>query len=116
MKEISDSILIFRDGKKVLDQEAEELDIKTMEYYMTGRQIDTSSIAYSEPEEAPPLLKVENLTLRPCFSNVSFELKSREVLGITGLLGSGRTELALSLLVNYQLNRVKSGWKVKKFS
>lgn len=64
---------------------------------MTGRQIDTSSIAYSEPEEAPPLLKVENLTLRPCFSNVSFELKSREVLGITGLLGSGRTELALSL-------------------
>jgi len=97
VKEISDSILIFRDGKKVLDQEAEELDIKTMEYYMTGRQIDTSSIAYSEPEEAPPLLKVENLTLRPCFSNVSFELKSREVLGITGLLGSGRTELALSL-------------------
>ena len=40
---------------------------------------------------------MENLTLRPCFSNVSFELKSREVLGITGLLGSGRTELALSL-------------------
>ncbi|MDK2896561.1 MAG: simple sugar transport system ATP-binding protein [Candidatus Atribacteria bacterium] len=97
VKEISDSVLIFRDGKKVLDQEAEELDIKTMEYYMTGRRIDTSSIAYSEPEEAPPLLKVKNLNLNPYFSGISFELKPKEVLGITGLLGSGRTELALSL-------------------
>lgn len=97
IKEIADRILIFRDGKKVLDQEAKGLDIKTMEYYMTGREIDTSSIAYSEPEETLSLLKVENLTLDPYFSGVSFELKPKEVLGITGLLGSGRTELALSL-------------------
>ena len=97
IKEIADRILIFRDGKKVLDQEAKGLDIKTMEYYMTGREIDTSSIAYSEPEETSPLLKVENLTLDPYFSGVSFELKPKEVLGIAGLLGSGRTELALSL-------------------
>lgn len=98
VKEISDRILIFRDGKKMLDQEAENLDIKTLEYYMTGRKIDKSAVSYSEPgKKSSPLLKVENLKLSPYFSNVTFELKNNEVLGITGLLGSGRTELALSL-------------------
>jgi len=64
---------------------------------MTGRKIDTSSIEYSKVEKAPPLLKVENLTLSRSFFDVSFELRPKEVLGITGLLGSGRTELAFSL-------------------
>ena len=82
----------------MLDQEAENLDIKTLEYYMTGRKIDKSAVSYSEPgKKSSPLLKVENLKLSPYFSNVTFELKNNEVLGITGLLGSGRTELALSL-------------------
>jgi len=98
VKEISDRTLIFRNGKKVLDQESKTLDIKTMEYYMIGRKIDTSLIEYSKVEKkAPPLLKVENLTLSRSFSDVSFELRPKEVLGITGLLGSGRTELAFSL-------------------
>ena len=97
VKEISDRTLIFRNGKKVLDQETKTLDIKTMEYHMTGRKIDTSSIEYSKVEKAPPLLKVENLTLSRSFFDVSFELRPKEVLGITGLLGSGRTELAFSL-------------------
>jgi len=97
VKEISDRTLIFRNGKKVLDQETKTLDIKTMEYYMTGREIDTSLIAYSKVEKGPPLLKVENLTLSHGFSDVSFELRPKEVLGITGLLGSGRMELAFSL-------------------
>jgi simple sugar transport system ATP-binding protein len=97
-KEISDRTLIFRNGKKVLDQDTKDLDIKIMEYYMTGRKLDTGSIAYSKAnEKAPPLLKVENLNLSHGFFDVSFELKPKEVLGITGLLGSGRTELALSL-------------------
>ena len=65
---------------------------------MTGREIDTRSIAYSEVRQGdPPLLQVEKLNLSHGFFDVSFELKPREVLGITGLLGSGRTELALSL-------------------
>ena len=64
---------------------------------MTGRHIDTSSIEYSEPKQDEVLMKVENLNLSHGFFDVSFELHQNEVLGITGLLGSGRTELALSL-------------------
>ena len=47
--------------------------------------------------EAPVLLQVERLSVNRCFSDISFELRAGEVLGITGLLGSGRTALALSL-------------------
>ncbi len=96
--EIADRTVIFRNGKKVMDQDAKGLDIKKMEYYMTGREIDTSEIVLPETEKVEtPLLKVENLGLRGVFSDVSFELMPKEILGITGLLGSGRTELALSL-------------------
>lgn len=96
--EIADRTVIFRNGKKVLDQDAKGLDVKTMEFYMTGRKIDTSSITFSKVEESTtPLLQVENLNLSHGFFDISFELKSNEVLGITGLLGSGRTELARSL-------------------
>lgn len=96
--EIADRTVIFRNGKKVMDQDAKGLDIKTMEYYMTGREIDTSQIVLPETETiTTPLLKVEKLGLRGIFTDISFELMPKEILGITGLLGSGRTELALSL-------------------
>ena len=96
--EIADRTVIFRNGKKVMDQDAKGLDVQTMEFYMTGRHIDTSAISFSEVQEkAQPLLKVENLHLSHGFFDISFELKHNEVLGITGLLGSGRTELALAL-------------------
>lgn len=97
-KEISDRTLIFRNGKKVLDQATTEIDIKSMEYHMTGRDLDSVSITYpSAKNNARPLLKVENLSLSRGFYDVSFELYPGEVLSITGLLGSGRTDLALSL-------------------
>jgi simple sugar transport system ATP-binding protein len=98
--EIADRTVIFRNGKKVMDQDARGLDVKTMEFYMTGRKIDTSRPQeFQEPPESPagPLLCVKNLHLSHGFFDISFELKHNEVLGITGLLGSGRTELALAL-------------------
>ncbi len=96
--EIADRTVIFRNGKKVMDQDAKGLDVKTMEFQMTGRIVDTSKIQYGKVDEtAEPLLKVEKLSLGHDFFDVGFELKPNEVLGITGLLGSGRTELALAL-------------------
>jgi simple sugar transport system ATP-binding protein len=97
VREIGERIIILRNGQKIVDQDASELDIKTIEYQMTGRHIDTSSIQYSQPKKGDVLFKVEDLTLSHGFFDVSFELHRDEVLGITGLLGSGRTELALSL-------------------
>lgn len=96
--EIADRTIIFRNGKKVMDQDAKGLDIKTMEFYMTGKKIDASAITLGKVEDSrTPLLRVENLNLSHGFFDVSFELRRNEVLGITGLLGSGRRELALAL-------------------
>ena len=75
-------------------------------YYLTGRNLKPD---YFVPENISeePVLKVENLTLKnqKC-KNVSFELKKGEILGITGLLGSGRTELAMTL---FGMEKIESG-------
>lgn len=96
--EIADRTIIFRNGKKVLDQDAGKLDIKTMEFHMTGRNLDRNEIHSKKGiEKNTPVLSVNALCLKNKFENVSFDLHPGEVLGITGLLGSGRTELALSI-------------------
>jgi len=94
--EISERFTILRNGEKIITGNTSELDDKKFTYYMTGREFEDIRF---EPENIgeEPLLDVENLGLKGCFHNVSFSLRKGEILGITGLLGSGRTELALSL-------------------
>lgn len=98
IKEIADRTIIFRNGEKVLDQEASSLDIKTMEFHMTGRELSRIDFASKKVDAAEtPLLSVRDLNLFNKFKDISFDLYKGEVLGITGLLGCGRAELALAL-------------------
>lgn len=98
VKEICDRIIVLRDGRKVYDGDA-EADIEALQVYMTGRVVEPVYFAARvEEAEEPPLLLVKDLTLSPYFFEISFTLKRHEVLGITGLLGSGRRELALALV------------------
>ncbi len=98
IKQISEHTLILRNGEKVFDERTRDLDIPTMTFYMTGRTIDTGALSFSLGDEnALPLLRVEKLTAAPYFFDITFQLKPGEVLGITGVLGSGRSEVALSL-------------------
>ncbi|GAB4522077.1 MAG: sugar ABC transporter ATP-binding protein [Anaerolineae bacterium] len=98
VKEIAERVIVLRNGEKVLDTEATDLDQRNIAYYMTGHDIAQQPYAYEASQHSTqPLLQVDNLTLTGGFENVSFTLRPGEILGITGLLGSGRTELALSL-------------------
>lgn len=94
--EISERFTIIRNGKHVITCLPEELDHKSFSFHMTGREFDDSRFA---PELAPggPVLEVKNLTLAGGFTDVNLTLAPGEILGVTGLLGSGRTELALAL-------------------
>jgi simple sugar transport system ATP-binding protein len=96
--DISERTMVLRNGQMVVDADASEFDTTKMVYYMTGRNITEAMYEYKggSASEAP-LLKVENLTSQNNFYDISFELRAGEILGITGLLGCGRTGLALSL-------------------
>jgi simple sugar transport system ATP-binding protein len=95
--EIADKALIIRNGKVVLDVDARELDRSKLTYYMTGRNIEETVYEWQGDSDKPPLLEVRHLSSRGNFEDVTFQLHAGEILGVTGLLGSGRTELALAL-------------------
>lgn len=96
VKEICNRIIVLRDGRKVFDSPSTEADVETLQVYMTGRVV--KSVEFRAQEGEKILLRVKGLTLEPYFTDINFELRSNEVLGITGLLGSGRRELALALV------------------
>jgi simple sugar transport system ATP-binding protein len=99
--EISEHFTILRSGEVVADCPPADLDRRKFSYFMTGREFADSPF---EPGDlAPePVLEVRGLGLKNGFSDVSFALYPGEILGITGLLGSGRTELALTLFGAYK--------------
>lgn len=102
---VADSITVFRDGKQVADIEKKEIDKMKLIYYMTGREIEYSHYTRSSKENKP-LLKIENLSKEEQFRNINLSVRPGDIMGLTGLLGSGRTELALSI---FGLNPAESG-------
>lgn len=94
--EVSEKVFVLRNGKKVAEGPASEFDAASLTRHMTGRDVPVvppSSVA----SEAKTLMSVSDLSKEGAFENANFELKAGEVLGITGLLGSGRTSLAKAL-------------------
>jgi simple sugar transport system ATP-binding protein len=94
--EIADRVTVMRDGRRVGTWPIAELDIRRIGELMTGLVIDTAVTA-SDRSAAPPVLEVSGLTRRGEYEDVSFTVRKGEIVGLTGLLGAGRTELALSL-------------------
>lgn len=95
--DISERITVLRNGRKVAEGPTSEFDEATITYHMTGHSVSDERFAYTGAENGTPLLRVSNLELSGSFQDVSFEVRAGEIVGITGLLGSGRTDLALSL-------------------
>lgn len=93
---IAERVVVFRNGSKVIEAPAREMTPDKIAYYMTGHEIEETRYDF-QPEQAASLLRVENLSRSGGFQNISFDLKAGEIIGVTGLLGSGRTELALAL-------------------
>lgn len=94
--EISDRVSVFRDGRHISTHPTFELDEETLVREMVGR--DPSDFFVRTPH--PPgevVLEVSGLGRRGVFDDVSFEVRRGEVLGLAGLVGAGRTEVALAL-------------------
>jgi simple sugar transport system ATP-binding protein len=95
--EIAEMVTILRDGRKIGDFAAAELDDRKLTYLMTGQSIEYTPFRAASSGQAAPLLEVRNLSRKDQFHDISFALWPGEILGLTGLIGSGRTELALAL-------------------
>lgn len=94
--EISHRITVLRDGALVGVYPVEGMTQSRVTELMTGRNFDSAVIA-TDHDHAPVVLSVKNLSRNGEFKDISFDLRRGETLGITGLLGAGRTELALTL-------------------
>ena len=95
--EIADRVTVLRDGKVIDTLNVKDVDKKTLVRLMVGREVSEymqHTANYSTEEVA---LKVENLTSDGVFENVSFELKRGEILGISGLVGSKRTDVVRAI-------------------
>lgn len=102
---IADSITIFRDGRKVGDFQANELDELSLSRHMTGRDV-TYTRYHRTRSESEPLLEINNLGRTGNYSGIDLAVRPGDIVGLTGLLGSGRTEIALTL---FGLNKPDSG-------
>ena len=107
--EIADRITVLRDGQYIDTKNKKDLDINTMISMMVGRDFDQSAHRefISDYEKETPIWEVENICdFAGKVKDVSFKLYKGEVLGLTGLVGAGRTELLQTI---FGANKMKSG-------
>lgn len=99
MLEISERLTVFRNGKKVAEGPITEFDEPLITHAMTGQELAAQSYHWSGCKRAgsSPILEIKNLTVHGFVENANLSLYAGEIVGITGLIGSGRTELALAL-------------------
>lgn len=103
VQRIANKIMVLRGGEKVAEGDVAEFDDESMSYYISGKHVQKKQYRFERDVSAEqPVLQVENLRMQSCFEEIGFSLYKGEILGITGLLGSGRTELALSLFGTMQ--------------
>lgn len=91
--EIASRVTVLRDGRLVGVYSTEGMTQSRLTELMTGKTFDHQVMARDTSAD-PVVLEVERLSRRGEFRDVSFQLRRGEVLGITGLIGAGRTELA----------------------
>jgi inositol transport system ATP-binding protein len=94
--QISDTITVLRDGKYIGTRNAADLDQQALIAMMVGREIDQMFPEATQPV-GQEVLSVRNLGRTGKFSNISFNVKSGEILGLAGLMGAGRTEIARAI-------------------
>lgn len=127
--QIADRITVLRDGKNIVTEQVHNLSIQRVIEHILGhkdvREIKKST--FNINTSATPLLEVNHLICNKGVNNVSFKLYAGEVLGLAGLMGSGRTELVQTIFgitpaqsgeirVNgkpVRINDAKSGMKAK---
>ncbi|ASY59508.1 Inositol transport system ATP-binding protein (plasmid) [Sinorhizobium sp. CCBAU 05631] len=94
--EIADEFSVFRDGKYIGTHASSQVTRDDIIRMMVGREI-TQMFPKEEVPIGDVVLSVKNLTLNGVFHDVSFDVRAGEILGVAGLVGSGRSNVAETL-------------------
>ena len=103
--EITDRVTVMRDGQYIGTELTRNLTTDSLIKMMVGRTIDRTPLRKSV-EAGEDVLKVKGLSQGKVLKDISFSLRKGEVLGVFGLVGSGRTEMARAL---FGIDRIDSG-------
>ena len=94
---LCDAVTILRDGQHVATRPTSSLSESDLVQMMIGRPLAEYFGRHSQGGAGDEVLRVEGLTVPGQFENVSFSLRSGEILGLAGLMGAGRSEVASAL-------------------
>jgi ribose transport system ATP-binding protein len=94
--EVGDRVTILRDGKNVGTYDIKNLDFDAMIEHMIGGQIRKQYPDLTTPSQDDALC-VDNLSRKGVLHNISLSVKKGEVVGVTGLMGAGKTELGRAI-------------------
>jgi len=95
-----DRVTVLRDGNKVATRSVSDVGMEELIELMTGKKLQAAShreTTSREEDAEKALLRVEGLSWKHLIRNVSFHVNSGEVVGVTGLMGSGKTEIARAI-------------------
>lgn len=103
--QIADRITVLRDGKFIATKNTNELNKNSLISLMVGREIENF---FSSDSRVPGkvILEVQGLTKKDKFDDINFKVHAGEVLGIAGLMGAGRTEIARAI---FGIDKIDSG-------
>ncbi len=102
---VADEVTVLRDGEHIITTSVDSLNKDALVSYMVGRELNQM---YPKKDYKPSktFLSVRGLSKKGVFKDISFDVKAGEILGISGLMGSGRTEMIESM---YGLTKNDSG-------
>lgn len=103
--EIADELTVLRDGKYIGTKSVSEVTANEIIHMMVGREL-TDMFPKTECEIGDVILEVKDLCAHGCFEDVSFTVRRGEILGFSGLIGAGRTEVMECL---FGLRRIDAG-------
>jgi len=116
LRSLADSVTVMRDGRVIATMPIAETSVDQIIQLMVGRELREQfpERRVTDSSQKQEILRVEGLTSWGKFYDISFSIRSGEIVGIAGLVGSGRTDTARALFGADPYDRGKIFWRGKE--
>lgn len=112
VSQIADRVTVLRDGEHVATRQVTDTTRADMIRMMVGREL-IDLYPRDRQQLGEVLLRVDNLSVTGLLDKISFEVRAGEIVGVAGLIGAGRTDLALTLIGKHKVTSGQIFWQGK---